>query len=99
MSPVEVVISHLPPLVRRGTSTFPVLVSAKTILSERKEPRTSPVVVFANTDAASHLLKVMSPVVATRSNLPSAITSLRVILPVVEFAARILQDIWFDCCG
>ena len=53
ISPVEVVISHLPPTAVLGTFMYPLELSAINILSVSSVPVTSPVVVFTKISPAS----------------------------------------------
>ena len=55
MSPVLVVISHLPPAVLCGTFTSPVAVCAVKVFPERSVPEMSPVLVWMTISSASLL--------------------------------------------
>ena len=76
--PVSVLIVHFPPDSVFGTLTRPVSLLVENILSERKEPVTSPVDVFTNISAPSHASKETSPVLLSTEMLPFAITFLNV---------------------
>ena len=61
ISPVDVVMLHSPPVVD-GTCTFPVLVWVWNVLSLRRLPVTSPVLVLISNVSASLLTNLISPV-------------------------------------
>ena len=52
ISPVSVVISHLPPFVDFGTLILPVSVFVKNVLPDKKEALTSPVSVLTKISPA-----------------------------------------------
>ena len=93
ISPVPVLISHLPPAAVFGTSTLPVSVSVINTLSVSRLPRTFPVSVFTYSFSASQPLNFTSPVLLLTESLFSAITLFRAILPVVPSDIKLLQEI------
>ena len=91
MSPVDVVISHIPPEVVFGTSILPVLVLAIKTFSLSKLPLTSPVLVSMEIPAASDSVRVTSPVLLSIEKLSFAMTRCSDISPVLPLDIRLLQ--------
>ena len=91
ISPIEVVISHIPPLAVFGTSIFPVLVLEMKIFSLRSVPVTSPVEVSMMSSSASEAERITLPVVLTTDILPEDTTLQSDKSPVVAVAVKSLQ--------
>ena len=78
MFPVEVMISHFPPVVLLGMLIAPVEDSVKNILSDSKVPLTFPVEVLKKSSEASHFSILISPVLLFAEILFFTITLFKV---------------------
>ena len=95
ISPVLVIISHLPPVVVLGTSTSPVSLLAINIFSERSVPLTSPVSFLTKISAASERSNSTSPVPHLILNFSVAITFFSLMSPVDISALRLPEQTTF----
>lgn len=82
MSPVCVLISHMPPVDVLGTLISPVEVLVINTFSESKVPVISPVFDLTEIAEASLLSNMTSPVLLSRVKSSEAITLLSIIFPV-----------------
>ena len=91
MSPVCVLISHMPPVDVLGTLISPVEVLVINTFSESKVPVISPVFDLTEIAEASLLSNMTSPVLLSRVKSSEAITLLSIIFPVWFSAEKLLQ--------
>ena len=91
ISPVDVVISHLPPETVSGTFIWPVDDFAINTFSVQSVPVTSPVEVLTVICAASQLSKSTSPVLLSILKLSEAATFFILMSPVSPFENIVLQ--------
>ena len=91
MLPVDVLISHLPPVIVFGTLTLPTLVSVINTFSVSNVPETLPVLVSTKISLASEPSKITLPVLLLMWNSPVAITFVKIISPVLPSVVKFLH--------